>query len=131
IHTNVLTSSGKPLGKDPGHALGQDVVFTFHVNGVEGNTGGGAGADDTVNTAHQLGDVTNAGLVQIAGTIGNDPTDPVPFNRSDVDLSRFTVSGDVHYAFGAEVFAGRIGSPLNAALTLFRLGANPGDEPLF
>src|SRR5205823_13058611 len=58
-------------------------------------------------------------------------TDPLPYNRSDVDLYRFTVSGDGHYALGAEAFASRIGSSLDAALTLFRLGANPGDEPLF
>src|SRR5262249_11658300 len=59
------------------------------------------------------------------------PTDPVPFDRSDVDLYRFTVSGTGPYAFGAEVFAGRIGSPLDASLTLFRIGPNPGDEPIF
>jgi hypothetical protein len=130
-HTSVLTSSGKPLGKDATQPFGQDVVFTFQVDGVEGNTNAGAGADDTVDTAHNLGDVSNAGLVQVAGAIGDDPTDPVPFNRSDVDLYRFTVSGEGHYSLGAEVFAGRIGSPLDAALSLFQLGPNPGDEPVF
>src|SRR5262245_52252449 len=130
-HSSVITGGGKPLGKDADHPTGQDFVFTFRVDGVEGNTANGAGADDTVDTAHALGDVTDAGLVQVDGAIGDDPTDPVPFNRSDVDLYRFEVSGSGLYAFSAELFAGRIGSSLGAALTLFQLSPNSTDPLIY
>jgi hypothetical protein len=120
LHTTVLTGiDGDPLGKDAVHD-GQDVVVSFQVSGSEGNTTAGAGADDTVDTAHDLGDVSDTGLVQVSGAIGDDPTDPIAFNPSDVDLYRFEITSDGHYAFRAEVFAGRIGSALTPALTLFR-----------
>ena len=37
-----------------------------------------------------------------------------------MDLYHFTISGPGRYGLTSEVFAGRIGSPLNAALTLFQ-----------
>jgi hypothetical protein len=101
-------------------------VLTFHVAGVEGNTAAGAGADDTPAGAHDLGDVSDGRLVRAAGTIGDDPTDPVPFNPSDVDLYHFRVSGPGRYAVAAEVFAQRIGSPLAAAVSLFVLDPATG-----
>jgi hypothetical protein len=78
-------------------------------------------ADDTVATANNLGDISNGHLVQIAGILGGDPHDPASsYNLSDVDMYHFTIGTAGTYAFGAEVFAGRIGSPLDAALTLFQ-----------
>jgi hypothetical protein len=124
---HVLTGpNGTPLGADALHPAGQDFVLTFRVVGVEGNTAVGAAADDTPAGAHDLGDVSNGRLVRTAGVIGDDPTDPVPFDRSDVDLYHFRVSGPGRYAFAAEVFAQRIGSPLNAAVSLFVLDPTTG-----
>jgi hypothetical protein len=112
-------------------ALPQDYTTTFTVSGVEGQTQ----ADDTPATAHELGDVTSAGLVQQAGAIGDDPAynlanaDPTLSNpASDVDLYHFQVSGSGSYALIAEVFAGRLGSALDPALTLFR--KDPGSGQL-
>jgi methionine-rich copper-binding protein CopC len=119
IDVALATPDGIGLGTDVGHPTGRDLAVTFQVTGVEGNTAPGAGADDTPTGAHQLGDVTATPLVQVAGSIGDDPTDPVPFNPADVDLYHFQVSGPGRYAFAAEVFAQRIGSPLNPAVSLF------------
>ncbi len=124
---DVLTGAdGTPLGAGARHSSGQDFALTFHVAGVEGNTAPGAGADDTRAGAHDLGDVSDGRLVQVAGVIGDDPTDPVPFDPSDVDLYRFHVSGPGQYAFAAEVFAQRLGSPLNSAASLFVLDPTDG-----
>jgi hypothetical protein len=115
----VAGPDGTPLGTDAQHPSGQDFTLTFQVNGVEGNTAPGAAADDTPAGAHDLGDVSDGQRVQAAGTIGDDPNDPLPFNPSDVDLYHFHISGPGRYAFAAEVFAQRIDSPLNAAASLF------------
>jgi hypothetical protein len=96
--------------------------------GPQGSQGGAGGpvaanpvADDTVATANNLGDITDGHLVQVAGILGGDPKDPSSsFNDSDVDLYHFRISTAGSYAFGAEVFAGRIGSTLDPALTLFQ-----------
>jgi hypothetical protein len=102
--------------------LQQPWSITFQVAGVEGNTGPSAVADDTPAGAHQLGDVTGAGLVQATGSIGDDPTAPVRVRpAADVDLYHFRVSGPGTYALTSEIFAGRIDSPLNPGLSLFRL----------
>jgi hypothetical protein len=92
----------------------------FRIRGSEGRPGATATADDTPATAHPLGTVTGSGLVQVTGVIGDDPTDPIPFNAADVDLFHFQISGPGRYAFIAEVFAGRIGSPLDPGLSLYR-----------
>src|SRR5262249_48883273 len=84
---------GVRLGTDAAHPAGQDVTITFQVSGIEGETGPEAGADDTPVGAHDLGDLTQAGLVQRLGAIGDDPTDPVPFDPADVDLYHFRVNG--------------------------------------
>jgi hypothetical protein len=117
-------STGTPLGANAAHPNGQDATITFHVACVEGNQSASAGADDTPAGAHDLGDVTQAGLVQVAGTIGDDPTDPTPYNPADVDLYHFHVTGPGHFALTAEVFAGRIGSRLDPASSLFGLGTD-------
>jgi hypothetical protein len=122
-NADVLTGAdGTPLGTNTLHPSGQDFALTFRVAGVEGNTAPGAGADDTPAGAHNLGDVSDGRIVHAAGVIGGDPTDPVPFDASDVDLYHFHISGPGRYAFAAEVFAQRIDSPLNAAASLFVKG---------
>ncbi len=88
---------------------------------------------DTLATAAPLGDITHAGLVQLPGAIGNDPyyspynSDPTATHpASQVNMYGFTVSGPGVQVLTAEAFAGRIGSLLNPALTLFRItGRNP------
>jgi hypothetical protein len=120
----VLTDlGGQPLGKDALHPLGQDFALRFQVSGIEGNAGLTTSGDNTAATARPLGDITHAGLVQVNGAIGNDPTDLVPFDASDVDLYRFQISGSGTYALTAEVFAGRIGSPLMPAVSLLQYDA--------
>src|SRR5262249_41013546 len=66
-------------------------------------------------------------LLRLTGAIGDDPAytnrnrTPTLANRAfDVDLYHFEVSGAGRYALTAEVFAGRIGSPLDPGLSLFR-----------
>jgi hypothetical protein len=130
-----------PLGQLNAASPGGDSVINFQVIGTEGRVPGGLGGDDTANTSHNLGDATNGNIVQVAGAIGADPyysffdpnnADPLnpnfqlPTNYAgaDVDMYRFTVSGPGSYVVRAEVFAGRIGSPLDSGLSLFRVQGN-------
>lgn len=124
----LVDQAGNPLGKSNLHPFGDDYTFSFRVSGSKGNRAPGAGADDTPATAQNLGELIGAGLVQVAGAIGNDPSNPLPFNPSDVDLYHFHIQGGGRAAFTAEVFAGRIGSSLDPALSLFRL--DPSDRQL-
>jgi hypothetical protein len=124
----LMDAAGNPFGKSPVHPSGTDFTLSFRVSGIKGNQAPGAGADDTPATAHELSELTGAGLVQIAGAIGDDPTSPIPFNRADVDLYHFHIQGAGRHALTAEVFAGRIGSPLDPALSLFHL--DPSDQRL-
>src|SRR5262249_38611546 len=77
---------------------------------------------DTPGTALDLGNLGNLGgkLVQVSGFIGDDPADPPGGEASEVDLYHFRITAPGTYALGAEVFAGRIGSPLDPPPTLFR-----------
>lgn len=111
---------------------GTDYVLNFHVTGNEGNPGPNAPPDDTVNTAHDLGDVADGRLRHVSGAIGLDssPTAPVPFDPAGVSMYHFRVTGSGQFALTAEVFAGRIGSPLDAALTLFRAVPDPHAPPV-
>ena len=106
------------LGATAQHPQGRDFWMTFQVSGVEGRAL--ANPDDTPDTAHVL----VGGLVQVAGAIGDDSTDPVPFNPADVDFYQFSIQGPGKYALTAEAFARRIGSPLDVGLSLFQLGAD-------
>jgi hypothetical protein len=117
----LVDVNGVPLGTDTADQYGQDYTISFQVAGVKGNTSPDAGAQDTPDTARNLGDVTHEGLVQAAGVIGDDPFYSIQrhTNRSDVDLYHFQISGPGRYAFVAEVFAGRIGSPLAPAVSLY------------
>lgn len=118
----VLTDrSGIALGTNRNQPSGADFTYAFQIKGNEGIAKDGGSADDTPATSHPLGDLTKAGLLQIQGAIGDDSTDPIPFNGSDVDLYHFTLSGSKHFALTAEVFAGRIGSPLYPGVSLFQV----------
>src|SRR5207302_4043066 len=50
-----------------------DSTIHFRITGSEGSPSGSLRGDDASNTSHNLGDITNAGLVQIGGFIGDDP----------------------------------------------------------
>jgi len=119
----LMDPLGKPLGQSGPHPIGRDFTSSFRISGIKGNRSPGARADDTPATAQNLGDLTNAGLIHVAGALGDDPTDPVPFDPSDVDLYHFDLRGPGRFAFSSEVFAGRIGSMLDPALSLFRQDA--------
>lgn len=110
---------GIPLGMDATHPNGRDYFVTFQVNGVEGEVGRRR-ADDTPATAHELGLLRDGDRVSVASAIGDDPASPAGFDPSDVDMYHFRVVGPGRGALVSEVFARRIGSPLNPALTLFR-----------
>jgi hypothetical protein len=133
------------IGQNHDHASGQDFATTFQIDGSEGTVGSEALADDTPASAHQLPPLTQNQLVQVAGTIGDDPAydpslpppDPSAgaplylFNpASDVDLYHIQISGTGSYSFAVEVFAGRLGSTLDAAVSLFRLDASNPASPL-
>ncbi len=122
-----------PLGTDAAHPLGQDFAETFQVIGIDGNVGPNAASDDTAATAQQLGNITGVSLVQVAGTIGDDPAynfnSPNPNLENpaaQVDLYHFEVTGPGRHQLTAEVFAGRIGSPLDAGLSLFEVDPSTG-----
>ncbi|HXG11336.1 MAG TPA: DVUA0089 family protein [Gemmataceae bacterium] len=114
----------------------ETVLSTLEISGTENNRDGSA--DDHLGDpfrpagAHDLGELLGRGLVQRTGAIGDDPAyDPdrvdeefPPFlqNRAaDVDLYHFEITAPGRYALLAEVFAGRIGSPLDPGLSLFRV----------
>lgn len=92
---------------------------------------------DTPSTAIDLGELVSAGHVQAEGVIGDDPFYNVvrsnPFARNpaaDVDLYHFQIQGTGNFAIVAEVFAGRIGSSLDPALTLFRMDVDGSLQPI-
>jgi hypothetical protein len=114
------------LGQDATHA-GQDFTAYFQIDGVEGRVGA-QGPDDTPAGARDLGNVTSAGLLHVAGTIGDDPFAANP--AAQVDLYHFQISGPGLYAVSAEVFAGRLGSTLEPGLSLFRVDPTNPTEPL-
>jgi hypothetical protein len=120
-------------------AAGDQILSVpFSVAGRKGQSPG-TPTNDTLATATPLSDITSAGLVQVPGAIGTDPyyspmnSDPTAQNPADqVDMYGFTVSGPGRYLLTAEAFAGRIGSPLDPALTLFRItGTNADGTPTY
>ena len=111
--------------------LARTFTSTFRIDGIEGSTGTGASADDIASTAHPLGDLSGGNFVRIAGAIGDDPfygpeSGLAPGN--DVDMYHFRINGPGRYAFVAEIFAGRIGSPLDPGVSLYYL--DPSDDTL-
>ena len=116
----LVDAAGNPLGKTASNPQGADYSLTLHLDGVAGVTGATT-AGDTIGTARELNDITSAGLVQVSGALGFDPTDPKRiFNAQAVELYHFQIHGAGQFALSAEVFAGRIGSPLVSAVTLFQ-----------
>jgi hypothetical protein len=113
------------LGQVSSNSSGADFTLNFLVDATATPT-------DTAATAVDLGDVTDGRLVQQAGVIGTDPfysnfTDPTNYTSfsnnyagAQVNMYHFHVSGSGNYVLLAEVFAGRIGSPLDSGLSLFR-----------
>jgi hypothetical protein len=117
----ILGTNGEALGSTAAGADGQDYLLTFRVTGVKG-VNGATTAFNAIGTSFNL-NLSSSALVQVHGAIGDDPfalamTGAV---TNDVDLYHFTVPGTGgHYAFMAAAEAGRIGSPLDPALALFR-----------
>ena len=124
----IYDLNGTPLGSNAANPDGQDESFTFQITGVEGGTG--AVPNDTSAGAIDLGNITNAGLVQKTGAIGDDPNDPIPYDPSDVDMYHFSLTGPGTYAVSAEVFARRIGSSLDPGVSLYRVDPGTGQFQL-
>jgi hypothetical protein len=103
---------------------GTDYVVPFRIQGIAGNTDPTKQAGVTPGSAYDIAGAEDGRLHQLAGAIGNDPTDPVPWDQNAQQYYHFSVTGPGPYALGAEVFAGRIGSPLQPVLTLFKADAN-------
>jgi methionine-rich copper-binding protein CopC len=122
--TVIASSAGTPLGADSTHSTGADFHLSFDVNGIDGVTGATT-SDDTAATARDLGDITNGKIVRATGAIGVDPTSANPANQ--VDLYHFEVTGSDPYAFVAEVDAGRVGSPLDPGVSLWREDPSTGN----
>ena len=97
--------------------------LTFDVAGIEG----GAQANDTADTATDLGTLSAGAVLHQGGWIGNNPAydntgDPtLPSPGADLDVYHFVIAGAGQYGLVADLFANRIGSPLDAGLTLFRV----------
>jgi hypothetical protein len=137
--TNMLN-----LGQNQDHPTGQDFTTTFQIDGAEGAIGREESADDTPAGARLLPKLAQNALVQIVGVVGDDsaydpalpfrdPADGAPYltnPSSDVDLYRFQITGTASYDFAVEVFAGRVGSTLDAAVSLFRFDENNAGGPL-
>ncbi len=141
FHPFLANSGAEGLGGDYGvqvswraEGVSPPVDGSIHEPGL-GPTGGltpsarleDVAGDDIPNTANDLGDLTSVVRLQALGAIGDDPfysyesEDPFAMNpAADVDLYHFTISGNGDYALVGEVLAGRIGSALDPALTLFR-----------
>ncbi len=109
---------GAPLGSTVAGGSGHDYVLTFQVTGVDGVAGASA-SDDTISTAHDLGDLTASGAARVSGAIGVDPF--ASWAANQVDLYHFRVTGPGQYAFVAEADGGRIGSSLQPALALYEM----------
>jgi hypothetical protein len=104
IEVSVSTFGGLP-------ALAQSFSYTFQVSGP-------AAPDNTPATAQPL-TFSAAGFAQVAGAIGDNPYSAVPFDPNQVDAYQFQITSPGQYALTAEAFAGRIGSSLNPALSLY------------
>lgn len=88
--------------------------------------------NDTPATAIDLGDLGSSGLIQIPGTIGDDPYyvtgsgNPALSPGNDVDLYHFRITSDTPVGVQIEVFAGRINSSLDSGISLYRRNSVTG-----
>ena len=122
--------AGVPLGEDAQHPDGADESFVFQVDGIDGVAGATA-SDDTRGDGPQPGRChrrtascrspgPSASTRLQPGPVA-DPTTSTRNPANQVDLYHFQISGPGQYAVLAEVFAGRIGSPLDPGISLFEL----------
>ncbi|MDB5341529.1 MAG: hypothetical protein JWN70_7148 [Planctomycetaceae bacterium] len=92
--------------------------------------------DDIAAAAIDLGELDESGLLQIPGMIGDDAYYDVSSQSAaqrpgaDVDLYHFHIGTTSPVGLVAEVFAGRLGSPLDAGLSLYRMNAVSGQLEL-
>jgi hypothetical protein len=93
----------------------------FQVAGPVGNTDPTQQPGTWTGTAYEISGADDGRLHQVSGAVGVDPTDPSGFYQAGVELYHFSIGHPGTYALDAEVFAGRIGSPLDASLTLFKV----------
>lgn len=113
--------------RDADGVIRGDWQFTVpdEINGVLADQG-----NDTPDTAIDLGNIEDLGLVQLRGVIGDDPHYSLSdFNQiagRDVDLYHFQITSSAPIAIQAEVFAGRLGSTLDSGLSLFWLDPSTG-----
>ena len=129
--------NGLPLGEDAQHPDGADESFSFQVGGIDGVAGATA-SDDTTATAraargpqrcrHRPGRRRHRRRPGLQPGPGARPDFPDPPDNpaNQVDLYHFRISGPGQYAMLAEVFAGRIGSPLDPGMSLFELDPSTG-----
>jgi hypothetical protein len=103
---------------------GTDYVVPFHIQGTPGNTDPTQQAGVTPGSAYEIPHATDGHTHQFAGAIGNDPTDPAGWDPNAQQYYHISVPGKGPYELDAEVFAGRIGSPLQPVLTLFKADAD-------
>lgn len=94
--------------------LSEDYELVFEISGIEG----GSQADDTPGSARRI-ELAGGQLWQGSGAIGDDPAAGF-FDANEVDVYSFQITEPGRYGFIAEVFSGRIGSPLNPGLSLFQ-----------
>lgn len=128
----VIPSSPLPAGVYQAviRDLAGDVRLTidFSVSASAGIESGVQG-NDTPATALELGSIEGAGLVQVAGVIGDDAyyqfsrANPALFAGNDVDLYHFRIHSTTAVGLQVEVFARRIGSALDAGVSLYRVAA--------
>ncbi len=91
------------LGQNAANPTGQDFTTTFRIAAAPGAA---LVSDDTAATAQRFGDITQSGIVQAVGAIGNDPAySPFSFApnltnpASQVDLYEFQISGPGNHEF--------------------------------
>ncbi len=89
----------------------------FRVTGHEGSADPQR-QNDTAKGAINLGRISTRDVVQRLGWIGDSLHASARAN--DVDLYRFEIQGNGRFGLVAEVFASRIGSNLDGAVSLFR-----------
>ena len=98
--------TGIPLGADPRIPAARTSPTPSRSMESTGNVGPAAAADDTPATAHDLGNISSQGLIQVAGAIGADPfydssnPDPLfnPGNQVDLYHFRIQVQGGTRWS---------------------------------